>query len=116
MGLGCQPGVESLARAIQLSVSPVFLLAGISGLLGVLTTRLSRVIDRLLQHRRDREAHGANSGPAPEVSLALRHELQLQRRRLRLVIVAITLATLNFLTVATLVLEIRLGSRIASNF
>jgi hypothetical protein len=56
MGLGCQPGVESLARAIQLSVSPVFLLAGISGLLGVLTTRLSRVVDRLLQHRRDQEA------------------------------------------------------------
>ncbi|MBM5826330.1 MAG: hypothetical protein FJ054_13470 [Cyanobacteria bacterium M_surface_10_m2_119] len=25
--LGCEPGVESLARAIQLSVSPVFLLA-----------------------------------------------------------------------------------------
>lgn len=49
--------------------------------------RLSRVIDRLLQ-----------------------------RRRLRLVIVAITLATLSFLTVATLVLEIGLGSRIASNF
>jgi hypothetical protein len=124
MGLGCQPGVESLARAIQLSVSPVFLLAGISGLLG----------------------------HAPELSPALRHELQLQRRRLRLVIAAITLATLSFLTVATLVillfvgvvtgidlsavvavlfmlamgllmaavftlvLEIRLGSRIASNF
>jgi hypothetical protein len=148
MGLGCQPGVESLARAIQLSVSPVFLLAGISGLLGVLTTRLSRVVDRLLQHRRDQEAQEH----LLEVSPALRHELQLQRRRLRLVIAAITLATLSFLTVATLVmllfvgvvaridlsavvavlfmlamgllmaavftlvLEIRLGSRIASNF
>ena len=152
MGLGCQPGVESLARAIQLSVSPVFLLAGISGLLGVLTTRLGRVVDRLLQHRRDREAQERLLGHAPEVSPDLRHELQLQRRRLRLVIAAITLATLSFLSVATLVmllfvgvvaqidlsavvavlfmlamgllmaavftlvLEIRLGSRIASNF
>jgi hypothetical protein len=32
------------------------LLAGISGLLGVLTTRLSRVVDRLLQLRRDLDA------------------------------------------------------------
>ncbi|QVL51741.1 MAG: DUF2721 domain-containing protein [Cyanobium sp. M30B3] len=152
MSLGCEPGVESLARAIQLSVSPVFLLAGISGLLGVLTTRLSRVVDRLLQHRRDHDAQERLLGHAPEIPPALRIELQLQRRRLRLSIAAITLATLSFLTVAslvmllfvgvvtrfdlsplvavlfmlamgllmaavlTLVLEIRLGSRIASNF
>lgn len=74
MTLGCEPGVESLARAIQLSVSPVFLLAGISGLLGVLTTRLGRVVDRL-----------------------------------RLCIAAITLATLSFLTVATLVMLLFVG-------
>ncbi len=107
--LGCQPGVESLARAIQLSVSPVFLLAGISGLLGVLTTRLSRVVDRLLQLRRDLDAQERQLGHAPEISPALLYELQLQRRRLRLAIVAITLATLSFLTVATLVMLLFVG-------
>ena len=35
-----------LARAIQLSVAPVFLLTAIAGLLGVLSNRLARVLDR----------------------------------------------------------------------
>lgn len=107
--LGCEPGVESLARAIQLSVSPVFLLAGISGLLGVLTTRLSRLVDRLLLHRREREAQARTLGHEPELTPALRAELQLQRRRLRLSIVAITLATLSFFTVASLVMLLFVG-------
>lgn len=152
MTLGCETGVESLARAIQLSVSPVFLLAGISGLLGVLTTRLGRVVDRLLLLRRERETQQRVLGHEPMVPPPLQFELQLQRRRLRLCIAAITLATLSFLTVSTLVmllfvgvvsridlspvvavlfmlamgllmaavlmlvLEIRLGSRLASSF
>ena len=107
--LGCQPGIESLARAIQLSVSPVFLLAGISGLLGVLTTRLSRVVDRLLQHRRDQDAQERQLGHPPEIAPAVRNELQLQRRRLRFSLLAITLATLSFLTVATLVMLLFVG-------
>jgi hypothetical protein len=37
---------QSLAQVIQLAVAPVFLLAGIAGLLGVLSTRLGRIIDR----------------------------------------------------------------------
>ena len=38
--------IEAMAQVIQLSVAPVFLLAGIAGLLGVLSTRLARIIDR----------------------------------------------------------------------
>lgn len=38
--------METLAGVIQLAVTPVFLLAGIAGLLGVLSTRLGRIIDR----------------------------------------------------------------------
>ncbi len=34
-----------LARAIQLSVAPVFLLTSIAGLLGVISYRLDRVLD-----------------------------------------------------------------------
>jgi hypothetical protein len=34
------------ARAIQLALTPVFLLTGIAGLLNVMTGRLSRIIDR----------------------------------------------------------------------
>ena len=38
--------VENIAVVIQLSVTPVFLLAGIAGMLNVLSIRLGRVIDR----------------------------------------------------------------------
>jgi hypothetical protein len=38
--------VAALGHVIQLAVAPVFLLSGVSGLLGVLTNRLSRIIDR----------------------------------------------------------------------
>ena len=38
--------MHGLARAIQLSVAPVFLLTAIAGLLGVISNRLARVLDR----------------------------------------------------------------------
>jgi hypothetical protein len=38
--------VVDVAHAIQLAVAPVFLLSGVGVLLGVLTARLSRVVDR----------------------------------------------------------------------
>lgn len=44
MSVESVPGV--VAYAIQLAVAPVFLLTGLAGLLGVMATRLSRVIDR----------------------------------------------------------------------
>ncbi|WP_375426985.1 DUF2721 domain-containing protein [uncultured Sphingomonas sp.] len=40
------PAVSSIAQSIQLSLSPIFMLAGICALLNVLAGRLSRVIDR----------------------------------------------------------------------
>jgi hypothetical protein len=38
--------IEEIARVIQLSIAPVFLITGIAGLLGVLSGRLGRTIDR----------------------------------------------------------------------
>lgn len=38
--------VQAIAGVIQLAVAPVFLIAGIAGLLAVLSTRLGRIIDR----------------------------------------------------------------------
>jgi len=39
--------VTTISTLIQLSVAPVFLLAGVAGLLNVFTGRLSRIIDKL---------------------------------------------------------------------
>lgn len=38
--------IDSVAQVIQLAVAPVFLLAGIAGMLSVLSTRLGRITDR----------------------------------------------------------------------
>ncbi len=40
------PTTGVIAHAIQLAIAPVFLLTGVAGLLGVMATRLARVIDR----------------------------------------------------------------------
>ena len=86
--------VEGLARAIHLSVAPVFLLAGISGLLNVLTNRLNRIIDRA---RRLQEGASRNSNRDCLL------ELQIQKKRIRLVMKAIEFATVTILLVALVV-------------
>lgn len=40
------PSAAIISHAIQLSTAPVFLLTGIAGLLGVIATRLARIVDR----------------------------------------------------------------------
>jgi hypothetical protein len=40
-----EPG-PIIVHAIQLAIAPVFLLTGIAGMLGVMTNRLARIIDR----------------------------------------------------------------------
>ena len=89
--------VEGLARAIQLSVAPVFLLTGIGGLLVVLTNRLSRIIDR------SRQLQDQSREPGLAVSREGRLELQVQKRRMALVLRAIELSTFTILLVAVVV-------------
>jgi hypothetical protein len=89
--------VEGLSRAIQLSVAPVFLLTGITGLLGMFTSRLARIIDRtrLLQDALER-------GDLRE-GRRLRTALEVQRRRTFLINRALFCATLTALLVAGVV-------------
>jgi len=51
--------IESIANVIQLAVAPVFLLAGIAGLLNVLSVRLGRAVDRVrvVETRLGKEPH-----------------------------------------------------------
>jgi hypothetical protein len=48
-------GITAIAHVIQLAVAPVFLLTGVGALLGVLASRLARIIDRarLLEERHE---------------------------------------------------------------
>lgn len=89
--------VEGLARAIQLSVAPVFLLAGISGLLGVISNRLARIIDR------GRELKAQIQDSSLAITREARRELLLQKRRTGLMLKAIEFATITILLVALVV-------------
>jgi hypothetical protein len=92
--------VEGLARAIQLSVAPVFLLAGIGGLLVVLTNRLARIVDR------SRRLQEQLADAAISQARLARQELQLQKRRMGLVLKAIELCTVTVLLVALVVVPL----------
>ncbi len=80
--------VTAMAHVIQLAVAPVFLMAGISGLLNVLTNRLARIIDRarIIEGQLEKMADGP-------VHLDRRQRLLIFSRRARLVNYAITLCT-----------------------
>jgi hypothetical protein len=89
--------VSDIAHAIQLSLAPVFLLSGIGVLLGMLVTRLARIVDRA----RPMEEHLKTAGKAEAQDLVL--VLTLMARRARLMSRAITLATISALLVALVV-------------
>jgi hypothetical protein len=85
--MGTEAEVSGVAHVIQLSVAPVFLMAGVSGLLTVLTNRLARVIDRA-------RVIEAQFGSHNETEKAAAHErLEVFSRRARLISAAITLCT-----------------------
>ncbi len=73
------PAVTTIAQTIQLSVAPVFLLAGIGAILNVMAGRLGRVVDRA---RALEQLHPSSSGPEHD-----RHvwELRLLDRRMSVI-------------------------------
>lgn len=89
--------VVDIAHAIQLAVTPVFLLSGIGVLLGVLTNRLARIVDRA---RKIEEGLRQAAGAVPEQA---RDQLQISSRRARLINVAITFGTIAALLVSVVV-------------
>jgi hypothetical protein len=92
-----QTEVAGIAHSIQLSVAPVFLLSGIGVLLGVLTNRLARVVDRA----RPMEERLATADGAEAEELHRR--LRVLHTRARCSNIAITLSTVAALLVAIVV-------------
>jgi hypothetical protein len=89
--------VVDVAHAIQLALAPVFLLSGIGVLLGVLTNRLARIVDRA---RKVEDT--LRQATAPDVPAA-RAQLRIASRRARCINVAITLGTVAALLIAVVV-------------
>jgi MFS family permease len=91
------PDIGDLAKAIQLALAPVFLLTGIAALLGVMTGRLARIIDR---GRAFAEGRVASMSPHFMSTALERQSLEARRH---LTSVAITAATVAALLVCVVI-------------
>ena len=93
-----------ISHVIQLSVAPVFLLAGIGSILGVMTNRLARVVDsaRALENRL--------AGVQGEVYTELHARLMTLALRARLISRAIALCTMTALLVCAVIISLFIGA------
>ena len=96
---------ETLLKAIQLSVSPVFLLAGIGAMMNVLSGRLSRSVDRARELKLR----------CQELDRDEQAEFRWIRQRIRLVVRAIALLTLSILLISSVVAVIFLSVALQIN-
>jgi len=78
---------ESIAHGIQLSLAPVFLLTAIAAMIGVITQRLARIIDR------GRQVESAIEDGATLRLQAFHEELVILRQRAKLVNVSLGVFT-----------------------
>jgi hypothetical protein len=95
--------VSTIAHFIQLSIAPVFLLAGIGAIMNVLANRLARVVDRVRRLEED------FAGSCPEAQRLARIELGLLARRMKLVNGSITGCTASALFVCLVVAILFVG-------
>jgi len=101
--------IATVGHAIQLSVAPVFLLSGIGAMLGVMTSRMSRIVDRGRIH----EARLIDA--APEEAVRLHDHLAVLSRRAVLINRAITLLTITALFVCAVVATLFVGTFFSFN-
>src|SRR5512134_1237742 len=99
-------GISGIAHAIQLAVAPVFLVLGIGAMLGVMTSRLGRVIDRARVLEGQLRTGGADAAP-------LRAQLGTLALRAQLASRAITLCTITALLVCTVIAVLFVGAVLA---
>ena len=89
--------IIDVTRLIQLAVAPVFLLTAVGTIIGVLSNRLGRVVDR------SRTLEERLRQLQPEGQKAARAELNLLSRRVRLVYGSIVLSVICALFVGLLI-------------
>ncbi len=99
--------VIDVTRLIQLAVAPVFLLTAVGTIIGVLTTRLGRAVDR------SRMLEDRLRQLSPEGQASVRAELGVLGRRVRLIYVSMVLAVVCALFVGLLIATAFLDAVIA---
>lgn len=101
--------VSTASEVIQHAVAPVFLLMGVSALLGVLTGRLGRVVDRF----RSLSEQCSMSQLENPVCINYKNELKLLANRGEWVHWSITLCTITLLLVAVIIGVLFLGAAVS---
>ena len=84
--------LDSVVHFIQLAIASVFLLTAIGSMLGTMTNRIARIVDRAREL--EKRLAGSNDSFSPE-----HRELRLLARRARLINMAITFTVLSALLV-----------------
>src|SRR5437868_4699747 len=102
-------GVNNIVPVIQLAIAPVFLLTAVGTLIGVLTNRLARAVDR----SRALEEHLA--GYAGEAAHPILGELEILRRRKRLIYLAMSLDVICALFVGLMIVTAFIDALIEPN-
>ena len=94
---------------IQLAVAPVFLLTGVAALLGVLTSRLARIIDRArtLEER-------VTVAAEPDQN-RMHGELRLLSQRARMVNNAVSLCTICALLICAVIVALFVGAFLSTD-
>jgi hypothetical protein len=100
--MSAEASITTVAHVIQLAVAPVFLLTGVGTILNVMTSRLSRIIDRF----RVLERISPDTGEAE----AIRDEMKILAHRERVIYWAISLCTLCALLVCVVIAALFVGS------
>jgi shikimate kinase len=88
-----------IARLVQSSIAPVFLFSGVAAMLGVLTNRLSRIVDRARAIEAQLIAHPGSTGQ-------LHADLRVLARRARYINLAIALCAISALLIALVVVTL----------
>jgi hypothetical protein len=93
-----------VAHVIQLSVAPVFLLAGIGSILGVMANRLARVIDR------SRILEGRLAAAEKDTHVDLHQRLMTLARRATLISQGLALCVLTALLICSVIIMLFMGA------
>ena len=94
--------VTTVAHVIQLAVAPVFLLTGVGALLSVMTSRLSRIVDRFRVLERTPPKAGEEALQRDEMLALVQRE--------RVIYWAISLCTICALLVCVVIATLFIGS------
>ena len=98
-----------VAHVIQSALAPVFLISGVGVMLGVLTNRLARIVDRA-------RVWEAEADKAEHRAAELDQRLQVLARRSRYISSAITMCAVSALLTALVVVGLFANAFLAVNF